>query len=192
MTAVTLNPPVAPYQWSDQKIECFVHDRNAKNRLRDNLASVDWILGRPKVTRDAIRDIVEQFAEGISQKSHLFARTSFWGLVYPFAKAVAQVLQHNPKKVSVQITNAPSIYILAEIGNQNLHFDLQFSEETGKFEEAVVNIFSNKTQQMNVFGSIEEVALDIEKYFKPQNTSRYYYGQSFYEIPGQTYSPLAF
>jgi len=193
MTAATFNPPVALYQWSDQKIEGFVHDRNAKNRLRDDLTSVDWMLGRPKISRKALRDVVEQFAEGISQKSHLFARSSLLDLIHPFVKSVVQVLQHNPQNVSVQITNAPSIYILAEIGTQNLHFDLHFNEETGKFEEAVINIFSNKVQQMNVFGSIEEVASEIERYFEPQKTSQYeYYIQYSYAIPGQTYSPLAF
>lgn len=193
MTAATFNPPIAPYQWGDQKIECFIHDSAAKNRLRDDIAPVYFIRGKPKISLSAIHDIVEQFAEGLHQKRHLFANSSFWDLLYPFAKATALILQHNPSKVSVQITNEPSIYILAEIAGQNLHFDLHFSEETGKFEEAVVNIFFNKTQQMNAFGTVEEVVSHIEKYFNPQPLYSYeYYLQSPYGIPGQTYSPFAF
>ncbi len=193
MAAVIFNQPITPYIWSGQKIECFVQDKNAKNRLRDDLVPMNWAAGKPKINLAFILDVVNQFAEGLSQKRALFSKSSFWDLLSPFAKSVGHILENDPSKVSVQVTNMPSIYILAEIAHQNLHFDLHFNEDTGKFEEAVVNIFSNKEQKLNVFGSIEEVIVDIERYFEQNAEPGYeYYLHSTYEIPGQTYSSFAF
>lgn len=193
MTAATLNPPITPYLWNDQKIECFIQDKNAKNRLRDDLVPMNWNVGKPKINLAFILNVVEQFAEGLSQKRNLFSKSSFWNLLQPFSKSVGYILEYNPSKVTVQVTNLPSIYILAEIEGQNLHFDLHFNEETGKFEEAVVNIFSNKEQQLNVFGPIEEVIAEVDKHFEQNAEPGYeYYLHSSYAIPGQTYSSLAF
>lgn len=180
-----------PPQWSE-KIEMFVSDSKAKSRLKEDLLPVELIYRKPKINWSLVDDIVEQFASEVSKKSHYFAKAPLYAVIKPFVKAAAQVLKLNPTKVSIQVTTAPSIYIFAEINHQNLHIDLNFSENTGKFEEAVVNVFSNKTQKLNVFGSLEEVTFEIQNYFEPRNTSYEYFIQSHYAIPGQTYTPYLF
>jgi hypothetical protein len=145
---------------------------------------MDSHFSKPNIDRKFIRNIVEQFAEGISKNNKQFEKSSFGDLVKPFIGVIIKALQLNPSTVSVQITNAPSIYILIVMRQYNLHFDLHFSEETGKFEEAVVNIFLNKVQKLNIFGSIEEISCEIQAFFNnnEQNT------QSNYAISNQPYS----
>ena len=195
MTAPILNPSIASYQWNDQKIEYFVKDVNAKNRLRNALVPMPDLrrISRPKVAPAFVLDIVEQFSEGLRQKGYLFARSSFWDLLLPFSQAIEYLVMHGPERIVVQITNTPSIYIFAEIRDRNFHFDLHFNEETGKFEEAVVNVFLHKAQKLNVFGSIEEVLTEIENYLNLDMTPEYEYPlYSIYRILKQTYSSFAF
>ncbi|MCF8244779.1 MAG: hypothetical protein K9J37_09875 [Saprospiraceae bacterium] len=179
-----------PQAFTNEKIEMFVNDSKAKNRLKCDLVQVRGIVGRPKVSKGLISDLVEQFAIELSGKSTYFAKSSPKDLKKLFEKAADKILQFAPSNVAIQATKTPSIYMKAEINHQNLHVDLIFSEETGRFEEAVVNIFSNKTQKLNVFGTIEEVFSDVQNYFEPFKVATYeYFIQSDYAIPGQTYSP---
>lgn len=179
--------------WSKEKIEILAGDSKAKSRLKNDLVPIRLIMGKPKISPAFIGDIVEQFAYEISKNSQYFAKSSAEEVIKTFFKATRMVIQLTPSKVAIQITNTPGIYILAEIGEQNLHIDLNFSEETGKFEEMVVNIFFQKSQKLNVFGSFEEVSIEIQNYFGPIKKDIYeYFIQSNYAIPGQTYSPNIF
>lgn len=146
---------------------------------------------KPGIDLAFVLDIVEQFSEGLRQKGHLFTRSSLWDLLSPFSQAIGYLVMLGPERIAVQITNTPSIYIFAEIGDQNFHFDLHFNDETGKFEEAVVNVFLHKTQKLNVFGSIEEVVTEIENYLNLSIASEYPL-YSIYGIPQQTSSSFAF
>lgn len=179
-----------PQEFINEKIEIFVNDNKAKNKLKSDLVQVRWILGKPKVSKEFVNSVVEQFITELRKKSGYFAKSSPKELATVFYKGADKVLQLTPSSVAVQVTKTPSIYMKAEIDHQNLHIDLIFSEDTGKFEEAVVNIFSNKTQKLNVFGTIEEVFSEVQNYFEPFKAATYeYFIQSDYAIPGQTYSP---
>lgn len=186
------SPSATLYQWRDEKIEYFVQSESAKNRLRDDLVPMESSkTNKRRITRSFIFNIVDQFAKEINNKKRFFEKSSFIDLVLPFAKSIAFILEYAPGKVSIQATSTPSIYIFAEIDHVNLHIDLIFNEVTGKFEEAVANIFSEKVQKLNVFGSIDEVSLAIQQYLKPQSISKYeQYTPFHYGISGQTYSPL--
>ncbi len=86
-----------------------------------------------------------------------------WREPFDFAKNKLQLL--NPSQFVVQTVRAPGIYFFATIEDHNLHLDLNFNAGTGEFLEAVANIFLKKTQQLCVFGNIQDVFLEIENYF---------------------------
>jgi hypothetical protein len=186
-----LNLPTAHHACTNHTIESFVQDERAKIRFRNDLLPINGS-GKRKPDFKFVLNVVEQFAEAISKRQDVFVKSSFLQLAVPFSKVVAQVLQLNPKNVAVQATTTPGIYIFSTIDGQNLHIDLNFSEETGKFEEAIVNIFEDKTQRLNVFGSVDEVLAEIQNYFEPQKDTYEDLIRTSYAIPGQTYTTWAF
>lgn len=175
------------YSCAVQRIETTTQDDRAKSRLRDDLIPISRV-ERQKVTTAFVMNVIDQLFEEIKKNGHYFNKTSFGHLLNTFAKVADEVLKLKPTKVCVQVTTTPGLYLNAEIDGEHLHIDLNFSEVNGDFEEAVVNVFSGKSQKLNVFGSIEEVFSIVRNYFEPDATYEYFI-YTAYALPGQTYSP---
>lgn len=179
-------------QYFDATIETFALDSSAKNQFRNEIVPIYGVLAFPKIDLILIDNMIEQFAAEINCKSKYFKQSLLTDILAPFANTCNQLLQLSPNKVSVQATTAPGIYLLAVIKGQSLHIDLNFSEKTGKFEEAVLNIFLKKTHLLNTFGTIEDIMLAMEQYFAYDRSSYEFLIRSSYAISDQTYSSFTF
>lgn len=71
-----------------------------------------------------------------------------------------------PSNFSAVETQSRTVYFRAEIGPQVLHVSLMFDENTGRFEEVVANVFADKRQKLNVFGTVADVFDSVTNYFR--------------------------
>lgn len=183
----TLAPPSFNASiFEGKKIEYVVSNENFKKGFWVNIAPINSVGKIGKINFEQIKVFVVEFFAQLEKKQEHFQNVSMSTLLRYFIQGSSELLTFSPTKISVELTSSKSIFLFGEKGDENIYLEIFFDESSGKFSEAVVNVYENKIQQLAVNGSISTVIKELEEHFKPISVNYYNYLEASYAISGNT------
>lgn len=165
-----------------KSIEYVVNDRSFQNNFWVNIAPINSASKTGKINFVLIKKFVGEFFVQLDKKRDFFSEVSLLTLLKYFVDGSAELLSLNPNSISVELTSATSIFFFAKKEDHNIYFEIFFDENSGKFSDAVVNVYKNKSQCFAINGSINYVVKKIDDFLKPTSHNYYQYFQSTYGI----------
>lgn len=176
---------------NEKRIEYVLADENYKLSLWKDLAPISK--GKNGVVNfQKIKDFTKQFFDELTRKKHLLEKIKTLSLLTNFVQASAEVLKYNPDIASVEFTTAKSLFVYTSKGTSKVYLELFFDEETGKFAEAVLNIYQSRTQELAINGTLNFVIQKLDGYFSPASINLYMPTETPYAISGSTTASYAF
>lgn len=169
-----------------KKIEYVVSDEKFRNNFWVNVAPINSVSKVNKINFTQIKSYVQEFFTQLESKQVHFQNVSVASLLRHFIQASSEILAFAPNKIAVELTSSKSIFICGVKGETNIYLEIFFDENSGKFSEAVVNVYENKIQKLAVNGSIPKVVTEIDEYFKPVSINYFNYLEESYAISRNT------
>jgi hypothetical protein len=170
--------------YEGKKIEYIVSDEKFRNNFWVNIAPINSVSKVNKINFTQIKSYVKEFFSQLECKRDHFQNISVSSLLRHFIQASGEILAFAPNKIAVELTSSKSIFIFGVKEGTNIYLEMFFDETSGKFSEAVVNIYENKAQKLAVNGSISKVISEIDEHFKPVSINYFNYLEESYAVSG--------
>lgn len=176
---------------NEKRIEYVLADEHYKASLWKDLAPISK--GKTGVVNfQQIKDFTKQFFDELTKKKHLLSEIKTFSLLTNYVQASTELLKYNPEVVSVEFTTAKSLFLYSSKGHSKVYLEIFFDKETGKFSEAILNIYQDKEQELAINGALNFVIQKLDGYFLPSSINLYKPTETPYAISGSTAASYAF
>ena len=191
MPAVVDFSSSSQFYLADQSIEQIVRNEAIKMEIYNRIAPVNSIHNFQKFDFKSVFTFVNRFCNELLDKQDVFMEIIPFDIIKNFTIASGELFALSPDSLSVQLTNSKSIFLVCTKDNLKIYLELFFDENTGKFSEAVLNIYENKAQQLAISGTLPELLDEICNYYQPSHAYLTYI-QPAYAISGSATPAYAF
>lgn len=182
----------APYPaLNEKKIELVLADEQFKSSLWKDLTPMTKLTAG-RINIQQIKDFTKLFFDELTQKKHLLSGIKTLSILKIFIQASAELLKYNPEVVSVEFTSVKSLFLFTSKCESKVYLEIFFNEESGKFSEAVLNIYQDREQELAINGTLNFVIQKLDGYFNPNSINLYMPTERPYAISGSTAASYAF